>query len=62
MMCEKCWGDAYLRARTGGKSQAEHYEELLRERKDKPCSQKDQLGQWADENGNDVRRAAREPK
>jgi len=37
MACEKCWNDAYVRARGDGRSQAEHYAELLRERKDNPC-------------------------
>jgi hypothetical protein len=55
MMCEKCWGDAYWRARLDGRPQTEHYQELLKERKDNPCSKSEQLGQWADENGNDVR-------
>ncbi len=31
--CEKCWADAY----TGTMSQVERYEQLLKERKDKPC-------------------------
>ena len=48
-MCEKCWGDAYFRHYSTGKSQAECYEELLEERKDNPCSPKEQAGQWWDE-------------
>lgn len=47
--CEKCWGDAYLRSRSTGKSQAECYYELLAERKDNPCTEKEQAGQWWDE-------------
>lgn len=37
MACEKCWNDAFVRARRDGRSQADHYRELLDERKDKPC-------------------------
>lgn len=38
--CEKCWGDAYLRSLCNPtKTQAEHYRELLEERKDNPCEQ-----------------------
>jgi hypothetical protein len=35
--CEKCWNDAYWRARGDGRSQADHYFELLQERKNMPC-------------------------
>jgi hypothetical protein len=39
MACEKCWGDAYLRTLSDpGKTQAEHYRDLLEERKERPCS------------------------
>lgn len=46
MACEKCWGDAYFRWRfvDGGKSQSEHYRELLEERKDAPCTPDEQAG------------------
>lgn len=27
--CEKCWGDAYVRAQIMGGSQADHYRDLL---------------------------------
>ena len=37
MACEKCWNDAFRRAMTDGRSQADHYLELLAERKDTPC-------------------------
>lgn len=47
-MCEKCWSDAYRRAYPSG-SQAEEYRLLLEERKNKPCSPRDQAGQWWDE-------------
>lgn len=36
-VCEKCWGDAYLRAMSSGRTQTEEYRALLRERKDNPC-------------------------
>ena len=48
-MCEKCWGDAYLRAYGSSKGQSECYQELLKERKDNPCTPKQQAGQWWDE-------------
>ena len=38
MACEKCWNDAYVRARTLGGHQADHYRRLLEERKDVPCA------------------------
>jgi hypothetical protein len=45
MACEKCWGDAYLRMRSNPyKTQAEHYRELLEERKGNPCSKEQQRG------------------
>ena len=47
--CEKCWGDAYLRHYNTGRSQSECYEEILKERKDNPCSPKEQAGQFWDE-------------
>ena len=43
--CEKCWGDAYMRYRCDpSKSQAEHYGDLIRERKDNPCTPEEQAG------------------
>lgn len=44
-VCEKCWGDAYMRMRVNGKSQAENYHDLLEERKENPCSPKEQSGE-----------------
>lgn len=45
--CEKCWADAFIRSRTNpSKAQAEHYRDLLRERKDKPCTTEEQAGDW----------------
>ena len=49
MMCEKCWGDAFTIAYGSGKNQSECYRELLEERKDNPCTPKQQAGQWWDE-------------
>lgn len=48
--CEKCWGDAYLRSVNHPmKSQAEHYSDLIEERKNNPCAPKEQAGQFWDE-------------
>lgn len=45
-MCEKCWGDAYMRMLgEPSKSQTEHYKDLLNERKDNPCTPAQQRGQ-----------------
>ena len=44
--CEKCWGDAFIRARTNpNKTQAEHYLDLLKERVQTPCSPEQQRGE-----------------
>ena len=49
--CEKCWGDAYRREMANtSKDQAQHYSDLLEERKDNPCTPEQQAGQWWDEN------------
>lgn len=42
--CEKCWRDANWRALHFGGSVTDHYHDLLRERKDKPCSEAEQRG------------------
>ena len=48
--CEKCWGDAYRRYRCDPfRSQAEHYSELISERKDNPCTPEQQAGEDAGE-------------
>jgi len=47
--CEKCWGDAYMLSMRNGRAQHENYSRLLEERKDNPCSPKDQAGQFWDE-------------
>jgi len=51
MACEKCWADAYMRWMSNPeKDQAEHYRELLAERKDHPCTPEQQAGQmWPDD-------------
>ena len=41
-ICEKCWSDAYLMMRNTGRDQYDCYKELLDERKDAPCSLKEQ--------------------
>lgn len=47
-MCEKCWGDAFLRSYGGG-DQVKAYMELIEERKPHQCTLKQQAGQWWDE-------------
>lgn len=48
-MCEKCWADAYMRMLSRpSKSQAEHYFDLLEERKDNPCTPRQQSGECFD--------------
>lgn len=50
MACEKCWGDAYLRhINNPRKTQSDHYRELLEERRDTPCTQEEQTGQFNQE-------------
>ena len=47
--CEKCWSDAYTRTHTNPmKSQAEHYTDLIIERKDNPCTPEQQAGRDAE--------------
>ena len=48
MACEKCWGDAYIRMMVDDptKSQADHYRDLLEERKNNPCTPEEQRGQF----------------
>jgi hypothetical protein len=47
--CEKCWEDAYLIMRSTGVSQEIAYERLLADRKDNPCTPKEQAGQFWDD-------------
>ena len=45
MACEKCWNDAYIRWATNPhKSQAEHYQDLIFERRDNWCTPEEQIG------------------
>jgi len=37
MICQKCWGDAYLETQETGESQHAEYKKLLEERKDNLC-------------------------
>ena len=55
--CEKCWVDAYTRSLVQPwKSQSEHYQELMLERRDNPCTPKQQAGSyWDEENQRDTR-------
>lgn len=46
MTCEKCWNDAYGGGYFGGcETQTHRYHQLLQERKDKPCTKKQQGGE-----------------
>jgi hypothetical protein len=50
MACEKCWGDAYIRHMNNPqKSQAEHYVDLLEERRHAPCTPEQERGQFGKE-------------
>ena len=61
--CEKCWADAYGRTTNNpSKSQTEHYHDLMQERKDNPCSPREQAGQWWDEEQGKDERDACPPK
>ena len=54
--CEKCWKDADLFTFMIGKSKAERYNELLKERENNPFTEKEQAGQfWDEEKGIDKR-------
>ena len=46
---EKCWSDAYTKSYGGNGDQVEWYQKLLKERKDKPCTPKEQAGDYWDE-------------
>lgn len=48
-MCEKCWGDAFLETLAGFHDQSYYYQKLLLERKDSPCTPREQAGQFWDE-------------
>ena len=43
--CQKCWTDAGYAAHSRGGSKAEHYERLIDEREDDPCTAKEQCGE-----------------
>jgi len=47
--CEKCWSDAYDLSDHSGMEHLQCYYDLLRRRKDNPCSPKEQAGQWWDD-------------
>ena len=48
--CEKCWADAGARALAQPtKSQAEHYRDVLWERRDAPCTPEEQRGERKEE-------------
>ena len=48
-ICEKCWSDASLRAQVTGRSTADCYREITEERKDNPCSEAEQRGEFKEE-------------
>lgn len=57
MTCEKCWSDAHQLARRCGGAQVDSYHILLAERREHPCSPREQAGQfWDDERQVDRRR------
>lgn len=44
--CERCWSDAYLRMLSDpSKTQADHYCDLIEERKESPCTPEQQRGE-----------------
>jgi hypothetical protein len=47
--CERCWGDAYRLSLDTGEDQPTSYKRLLEERKNNPCSAREQAGQFWDE-------------
>lgn len=47
--CEKCWSDASRRVFLTGGSTADEYQKLLAERKNCPCSPREQAGEYWDE-------------
>ena len=56
--CEKCWGKAYTRSRCTGKSQAECYQEILKEVDETGilCTPEERAGDWWDEENQRDRR------
>jgi len=55
--CEKCWWDAHIRVREGlAPDVATAYHQLLKERKDNPCTPQEQAGEfWNEEKQCDSR-------
>ena len=47
--CEKCWWDAYKESLYRGGDRVEIYHKLLEERKDNPCTPREQAGEYWDE-------------
>lgn len=44
--CEKCWSDAFMASMDDPSvGQVEHYYRLIEERKDNPCTPKEQCGE-----------------
>jgi hypothetical protein len=42
--CEKCWNDAFSRSMMSSKDQFECYSDLIKERKNNPCTPEEQAG------------------
>lgn len=48
--CERCWWDAWGGGHFAGcESQTDRYHQLLEERKENPCTPKQEAGSWWDE-------------
>lgn len=63
--CERCWSDAYLLAVVRGVPQADVYEDLIRDVTEghrRPCTPREQAGQWWDEARQCDSRVPREPR
>ena len=59
--CEKCWNDAYY-LQDCEESHYEMYNRLIKERKDNPCSEVEQAGQfWDEERKVDTRKGVIKP-
>lgn len=44
--CERCWGDAFVRQLGMAMCQSTAYRQILEERKENPCTPREQAGQW----------------
>lgn len=54
MICEKCWGDSYVKDE--GVPRVDRYLELIDDRRDNPCSPREQAGEfWDEDREQDIR-------